>query len=220
MAPAALLLSLLLAAAACDAALLGRRAPKVEPAAAALQQIAASASSRGREQPSASNRAYERATRQARAAAQQESRVRDKWTAATDREAATPAGAPLGGRAASPPAALPAPPLAPELASSGVSGALGFCSGRFLHVAGDAAALSLGAAFVVVSLLSRAGYVTIHYTKVERDLLSLLDLNQDGRVDEADYVFASKRAVSLLGEHGVSSTAGFAAGFALGFLKG
>ena len=40
---------------------------------------------------------------------------------------------------------------------------------------GDAAAFGLGAAFVFVSLLSRAGYVTINYEKVERDLLSLLD---------------------------------------------
>ena len=39
----------------------------------------------------------------------------------------------------------------------------------------------------------------------------------DGQLDQADHVFASKRAISLLADHGLSSTAGFAAGFALGF---
>ena len=68
--------------------------------------------------------------------------------------------------------------FSPGLASSGVSGVLGFCSGKVCRVAGDAAALGLGAAFVFVSLLSKAGYVTINYDKVERDLLTLLDLNK------------------------------------------
>ena len=67
---------------------------------------------------------------------------------------------------------------------------------------------ALGFAFVFISLLSKAGYVEINYTKVERDLLSLLDLNKDGLVDRAEYEFASKRLVSLLVDHGISSTAG------------
>ena len=66
-------------------------------------------------------------------------------------------------------------------------------------------------------MLSKAGYVSINYTKVEKDLLGLLDLNKDGRLDQADYAFASQKAVALLANNGVSSTAGFAAGFALGF---
>ena len=89
---------------------------------------------------------------------------------------------------------------------------MGFCSGKACRFVGDAAALTLGFAFVFISLLSKAGYVEINYTKVERDLLSLLDLNKDGLVDRAEYEFASKRLVSLLVDHGISSTAGFAAG--------
>ena len=47
--------------------------------------------------------------------------------------------------------------------------------------------------------------MTINYSKVERDLLSVL-----GEVD-------ANRTVSLLADHGISNAAGFAAGFALGF---
>ena len=72
----------------------------------------------------------------------------------------------------------PAESLTPELASGGVSGVLGFCSGKACRAFGDAAALSLGATFVFITLLSRAGYLTINYAKVERDLFSLLDTNK------------------------------------------
>ena len=153
-----------------------------------------------------SNSAYERARREARSAAFTERRALDEWSVSK-----VTSGPSRGGAAIS-------EPFAPELATSGVSGVLGFCSGKACRFVGDAAALTLGFAFVFISLLSKAGYVEINYTKVERDLLSLLDLNKDGLVDRAEYEFASKRLVSLLVDHGISSTAGFAAGFALGFL--
>ena len=59
-----------------------------------------------------------------------------------------------------------------------MSSVLGFCSGKACRVFGDAAAFGLGASFIFAVLLSRAGYVNINYAKVERDLLSLLDLNK------------------------------------------
>ena len=40
----------------------------------------------------------------------------------------------------------------------------------------------------------------------------------DGRIDRDDYAFALRRVASALGGHGVSSSAGFAAGFVLGFM--
>ena len=136
---------------------------------------------------------YERARPAARAAALEEESARaTRWTAA---KVSVRAGEPAGGGES----------ITPEVVSGGVSGVLGFCSGKACHVVGDAAAFGLGAAFVFVSLLSRAGYVTINYSKVERDLLALL-----GEVD-------AKRTVSLLADHGISNAAGFAAGFALGF---
>ena len=72
----------------------------------------------------------------------------------------------------------PAESITPELASGGVSGVLGFCSGKACRAFGDAAALGLGATFVFITLLSRAGYLTINYAKVEGDLFSLLNTNK------------------------------------------
>ena len=145
-----------------------------------------------------SSQAYERAKQEARAAALAEERALEAWTAAKYAEGVRTGDA-AGGESITPEV------VRPEVVSGGVSGALGFCSGKACRVLGDAAAFGLGAAFVFVSLLSRAGYVTINYSKVERDLLSVL-----GEVD-------ANRTVSLLADHGISNAAGFAAGFALGF---
>eukprot|EP00966_Prymnesium_polylepis_P015224 352052-Prymnesium_polylepis.1 len=97
------------------------------------------------------NQAYESAKQKARDAAYEEQRALEEWrtaaNSARDQEDTLPEA------------------FAPEVASGGVSGVLGFCSGRACRAVGEAAALSLGATFVFVSLLSRAGYVTIHYTK-------------------------------------------------------
>ena len=49
-------------------------------------------------------------------------------------------------------------------------------------------AVAVGAAVVFTSLLSKAGYVTINYVKVEHDVMQLLDLNKDGKLDEKECV--------------------------------
>ena len=98
----------------------------------------------------------------------------DAYDAYVARTGAYGAGQPI----ASESKAAPAESITPELASGGASGVLGFCSGKACRAFGDAAALGLGATFVFISLLSRAGYLTINYNKVERDLFSLLDTNK------------------------------------------
>ena len=55
------------------------------------------------------------------------------------------------------------------------------------------------------------------YTKLEKDLLKVFDVNKDGKIDEKDYSFATERIVKLMKENGLGSGAGFAAGFKLAF---
>lgn len=52
---------------------------------------------------------------------------------------------------------------------------------------------------------------------MEKDLLKVLDVNKDGKIDKDDYGFATERVVKLMKENGVGSGAGFAAGFKLAF---
>ena len=78
-------------------------------------------------------------------------------------------------------------------------------------------AVAVGGVVICTSLLSKAGYIEVHYEKVEHDLMQLLDLNKDGKLDEKDYIFGSQKFVHLLTENGISSSKGFAAGFYAGF---
>lgn len=76
---------------------------------------------------------------------------------------------------------------------------------------------AVGGVLIVATLLQKAGYLTIHYTKVESDMRKLLDVNGDGKVDAADQAMISEKFVKLMTDNGVGSAAGFSAGFAAGF---
>lgn len=98
----------------------------------------------------------------------------------------------------------------------GAGGVVGFCSGKAVKVAGEAVMLGVGTLFIVSSVLQKAGYVTINYHKIEKDILNVMDLNKDGVVDKKDYVFLSDKAQSVLADNSLGTSGGFAAGFALG----
>mmetsp|Transcript_682 Transcript_682/g.1886 ORF Transcript_682/g.1886 Transcript_682/m.1886 type:complete len:157 (-) Transcript_682:438-908(-) len=102
-------------------------------------------------------------------------------------------------------------------AAASVSGVLGYCTGRAAKFATSSVTVGVGAVVCPVGILSKAGYVTIHYEKVERDLLTLLDFNKDGQLDTGDYTFACQRFVRFFADNGVASAAGFTAGFWAGF---
>ena len=63
------------------------------------------------------------------------------------------------------------------------------CDSRWqaAKAAAEGVAVAVGAAVVFTSLLSKAGYVTINYVKVEHDVMQLMDLNKDGKLDEKEY---------------------------------
>ena len=153
--------------------------PVMGPASARQAASAAAMRAKGlRDVASSKNRAYERARQAANQAAHAERLALEEWDAAKER----------GTMAAT---------LPTDLASGGVSSVLGFCSGKACRVFGDAAAFGLGASFVFAALLSRAGYVNINYNKVERDLLSLLDLNK-GALTQRSNPYAAPRTDSYL----------------------
>lgn len=104
--------------------------------------------------------------------------------------------------------------------ATSTGGVMGFCAGRAARVAGDATSIAAGAAFIFLSALQKAGYITINYEKFERDVRSLLDVNKDGKVDLADYNLLSARTVAMLSDNSAGTMSGLAAGFALGLKTG
>ena len=122
-----------------------------------------------------------------------------------------------GGKAADPPLFGLSEGL-PSLSGAGVMGGLlGYTCGKAANVAAQGVAVGVGCVAAAATLLSKLGYITVHYTKVEADIKKLLDLNKDGQVDSGDYDFASAKIVKFMTDNGLGSASGFAAGFYAGF---
>ena len=62
-----------------------------------------------------------------------------------------------------------------------------------------------------------SGYITIDIPKIEKQILTALDLNKDGKLDKDDYKFFSTQALSVLRDNGMVASGAFVAGFAYGF---
>jgi len=95
----------------------------------------------------------------------------------------------------------------------------GYCSGLALKKAGRAAAVVFGLGFVVLQGLASSGYVTVDHAKVKKEVENMLDLNQDGKLDQKDGQIAAKKLMEVL-QYNMPAGGGFAAGFVGGFRSG
>jgi len=72
---------------------------------------------------------------------------------------------------------------------------------------------------MALQTLNFYGYVTVDHSKIQQDVQKLLDLNQDGKIDQEDASLAMDKALTVL-EFGLPSGTGFAAGFVGGLRSG
>lgn len=115
-------------------------------------------------------------------------------------------------------------PIGGGLSFGGVSG---FCAGMACKKVGRAAAAGLGGVYVVFQTAAYFDYITVNWKKVESDVMSRLDTNGDGIVDEKDMGNWLNQALHVLAmdeQEGAATkntaAAGFAAAFLYGFKKG
>lgn len=104
----------------------------------------------------------------------------------------------------------------PLFANLSFGSAMGFCSGMALKKIGKAIAVVIGTGFVALQLAVSAGYIEgVNYTKIRDDCAKTLDINKDGKINEADakewWEVFKKIMVNKLPSAG---------GFGLGFLYG
>ncbi|CAK9043619.1 unnamed protein product [Durusdinium trenchii] len=97
-----------------------------------------------------------------------------------------------------------------------VGGLMGVCSGFALKKVGKLAAGLFGGLFCLQQALAYQGYVTVNWSKVEKDLTEVLDVNKDGKLDAGDVNEGYTKVLKVL----QSNTAGLSGGFAGGFLLG
>eukprot|EP00586_Coscinodiscus_wailesii_P017629 CAMPEP_0172503892 /NCGR_PEP_ID=MMETSP1066-20121228/173430_1 /TAXON_ID=671091 /ORGANISM="Coscinodiscus wailesii, Strain CCMP2513" /LENGTH=209 /DNA_ID=CAMNT_0013279823 /DNA_START=173 /DNA_END=802 /DNA_ORIENTATION=- len=95
----------------------------------------------------------------------------------------------------------------------------GFCSGYALKKVGKAGAVSFGMVFCLLQSLSYAGYIDIDYERAEKDLTNILDMNNDGKVDEEDAKELMDKVVEVL-SFNLPAGSGFGVGFVGGVRAG
>lgn len=67
--------------------------------------------------------------------------------------------------------------------------------------------------------LSYYGYVTVDHGAIKKNVESLLDLNDDGKIDQEDAKAASSKILEVL-QYNMPAGGGFAAGFVGGLRSG
>lgn len=96
----------------------------------------------------------------------------------------------------------------------------GFTAGYAIKKAGKGAALLVGGAFITVQLLRYYGYIdTVHWERMNAQLVRTLDADGDGRITTADLKVHFNRLVDVLGFE-LPAGAAFGAAFFLGLRYG
>jgi uncharacterized membrane protein (Fun14 family) len=73
--------------------------------------------------------------------------------------------------------------------------------------------------FVVLQSLQYSGYIQVDHGKFRKDMERILDLDQDGKVDEMDIRIVYNKIRNIL-EYNLPAGGGFAAGFLGGLRSG
>eukprot|EP00753_Platysulcus_tardus_P020954 PLAT8487.1.p1 GENE.PLAT8487.1~~PLAT8487.1.p1 ORF type:complete len:259 (+),score=105.23 PLAT8487.1:28-777(+) len=91
----------------------------------------------------------------------------------------------------------------------------GFTGGYALKQVGKAAALAVGMTFCLVQGLAYAGYVKVHWKKVQNDTMRFLDTDNDGKLTRRDLKNYWRKLVKVM-SFNMPSSAGFGIGLYLG----
>jgi uncharacterized membrane protein (Fun14 family) len=98
-------------------------------------------------------------------------------------------------------------------------GICGWCAGMASKQIGKTAAVVIGTGFIGMQVLACNGYVHVNWKKMEADVMGVLDLNKDGKVDHHDLKGWLDKGLSVC-RYNMPSSAGFAGGFLIGIRYG
>jgi len=106
-------------------------------------------------------------------------------------------------------------------------GASGLAAGYACKKIGKAVAVGVGSIYCLFQVAASYGYVTINWKKVEKDVMTALDTNGDGKVDEKDAGIWLQKVLDVLANDELegaaaknTATGAFAGTFLLGLRRG
>lgn len=111
-------------------------------------------------------------------------------------------------------------PLAGGLTFGGASG---LAAGVACKKIGKAVAVGVGGLYCLFQVAASYGYITVNWKKVEKDVMTAIDTNGDGKVDEKDVGVWMQKALSVLSneeDKGIATKNSATGGFLGGFLYG
>lgn len=95
----------------------------------------------------------------------------------------------------------------------------GFCSGYALKKIGRSGAVVFGTGFIIMQGLSYTGYIQVNYEQVNKDISNMLDVNDDGKIDEKDAQIMYEKVLDVIGFN-MPAGSGFGGGFLAGVKSG
>ena len=95
----------------------------------------------------------------------------------------------------------------------------GYCAGLAAKQVGKLAATVFGLGFMTLQTLAYNGYIEVNHAKIQESVEKMLDLNQDGKIDEDDATEVYQKALKVL-QFNLPAGSGFAAGFLGGLRSG
>lgn len=102
----------------------------------------------------------------------------------------------------------------------GVGGLSGFCAGYFFKKIGKMACFAVGGMFVLFQSMAYAGFIDIHWNKIEQKMEKIADLDGDGKLTMSDVAVFWKKYLKPMLTYHLPSGAGFSFGFLMGIKKG
>lgn len=110
--------------------------------------------------------------------------------------------------------------LSPIVSKLGFGGFLGMTAGYALKKIGKMAAFATGCVFIMFQGAAYAGFIDIHWNKIEHRMEQSLDVDGDGKLTMNDAVVIWKKYVKPMLTYHLPSGAGFSFGFMLGLKHG
>lgn len=95
----------------------------------------------------------------------------------------------------------------------------GYCAGLAAKQVGKLAATVFGLGFITLQTLAYNGYIEVNHARIQESVEKLLDMNQDGKIDQEDATVAYQKVLKVL-QFNLPAGSGFAAGFLGGVRSG
>lgn len=105
--------------------------------------------------------------------------------------------------------------IKPLLSKMTFGSIVGYCSGTAAKTLGKAMAVAIGFIYVAVQSAAYSGYIDVNWDKVQREAISKIDTDGDGKITEKDAQAYWAKLKKML-TYNLPSASGFSVGFLYG----